>query len=197
MSHITLDDPSWMKLTTLRSKPGDKKEGCKMNFAKLMLAAAVAAGTMIATVGCGDSQIKLVKNGILELDKSRSIQTALDARCSSVKWEKYKNNNGQTLVHAEGVWKDTQFKTILEKNPNLRQARSMLINAYASQGGKYQDPYLFPGDKVNIYFIINVDNKTFEVGRIEILDEKGQPKWAPQNMKDVSDMLQIIYTGTM
>ena len=180
-----------------RNESGKPKKGCKMNFAKIMLAAAVAAGTLFTVTGCGDSQIKLVKNGTLELDKSRSIQTALDARCSSVKWEKYKNNNGQTLVHAEGVWKDTQIKTILEKSPNLRQARSVLTNAFASQGAKYQDPYLLPGDKVNIYFVINVDNKTFEVGRVEILDEKGQPKWAPQNMKEVSDMLQIIYTGTL
>ena len=162
-----------------------------MKFAKFMMAAAVAAGTLFAVTGCGDSQIKQVKNGSLDLDKSRSVDTALNSKCSSVKWKKYKNNAGQTVILAEAVWKDPQLKNALEsdqalKNDYLLEKRIL--------GAKFQDPFIFPGDKVNVYFIIKTDN-AFEVANIEVFNDKGAAKWTPENTNDVSDMMKIIYQG--
>ena len=44
------------------NKPGETQDGCKMKFAKLMMAAVVAVGTMFMVTGCGESPTQSIQN---------------------------------------------------------------------------------------------------------------------------------------
>ena len=155
-----------------------------MKLAKLMMAAAVAAGTMFVVTGCGDAKkskmeekapaaktsiIDEVKNSVFQIDKSRTFDTVFNLRCRKVDWSTQKNAQGQTIVKAWGIWKDTR---------------------YDDMKGNVLVPC--SGDVVNVTFVVNLDN-TFEISRIEfrdILKNRGK-------MISLNEGLHAIYFGSV
>ena len=145
-----------------------------MKFAKIMLAAAVAVGTVFMVTGCGDSTISMVKDGVLELDKTRTIGTVLTLKSSSVKWEKYVKD-GQTIVHASCVWKDPAFVDIAKRYPFTAAGLPL------------------PEESVDVYFVIDADGQSFELGYLEFHNKSGETKKQSKNNVDLANMIKKVY----
>lgn len=80
-------------------------------------------------------EVTLVKNAVFEYDKSRTIETALKARCSSLEWNFFVSDIGKKVVEVYGIWKDTRCKQ--------------------NNDGKNG---LLPGDVIHAQFIVNLDD---------------------------------------
>jgi len=102
-----------------------------------------AAAMVLMLAGCGDKDIKTVKNGVLGIDKSRTVEQALSANLEDLKWEKFVNKKNQTMVKVSGVWKS---------------------DGLAFDGGF---TIVKPGKQVEAYFIINRDGSfSFADGKV-------------------------------
>ena len=145
-----------------------------MKFAKILMAAAVAVGTVFMVTGCGDSTISMVKEGTLELDKTRTIGNVLTLKSSSVKWEKYVKD-GQTIVHASCVWKDPAFVEMAKQYPFIASSLPL------------------PEESVDVYFVIDADGKSFELGYIEFHKKTGETKRKAKTNGDLADMIKKVY----
>lgn len=73
-----------------------------------MLLAMFAVAAMLA--GCGDSQVDSVKNGILEFDKSRTIEQAFSSKMDDLKWRKFTSDKNITVVEVVGTWTDDEMQ---------------------------------------------------------------------------------------
>ena len=123
-----------------------------------MLFTSIAVAAMLA--GCSDSQVNSVKKGILEIDKSRSIEQAFSVNMENMEWEKFTSDDNITFVKFVGVWKKAE-----------------------TYSGRFN---VFPGDKVMIQFIINADD-TFRFSYGEIQDANGiTSQYTPHNMMTAS-----------
>lgn len=135
---------------------------------KLLFAGMVLAG-VLAFVGCGDDskkqeaekqnaspgisesqEVTSVKNAILGYDKSRTIETALKARCSSLEWKSGVSDDGRKFVEVYGVWKDTAMKHGIE-------TRKVLPNAPYWYESYAKNVSLLPDDIIHVQFLLNAD----------------------------------------
>ena len=73
-----------------------------------MLFAAVFAAFIMC--GCADSDIEGVKNGVLSLDNTRTVEDAVDAVMKNVKWRKFVSDSNSTIVEVTGVWTDDIYE---------------------------------------------------------------------------------------
>lgn len=100
----------------------------------------LAAAAVVLLAGCESKEVKTVKNGVLGIDKSRTVEQALAAKLDDLKWEKFVNDKNQTVVKASGVWKDEN--TISFNNPKNFYRTFTIVK---------------PGKKVEVYFVMNHD----------------------------------------
>ena len=152
----------------------------------MMLSVAALAVAMLA--GCGDKDIKTVKNGVLGIDKSRTVEQALSANLEDLKWEKFVNKRNQGVVKASGIWKGDELSFQKEYSYN-RWKRTFTI--------------VKPGKKVDVYFVINRDGSfAFATGEISgdaknlgFFEEKdGQDKVTPDDLGTLrGGFLGVLY----
>jgi len=102
---------------------------------KSLLAMFAAAAVLLA--GCEAKEVKTVKNGVLGIDKSRTVEQALAAKLDDMKWKKI-NEKNRTIVKVTGKWKD-------KKNAVY----------YMVNGIKYF--IVRPGSNVEVCFAMNPD----------------------------------------
>ena len=122
----------------------------------------VVAVAVVLLAGCGDKEIKTVKNGVLGIDKSRTVEQALSAKLKDLKWEKFVNDKNQTIVKASGVW----TKPTVSYNSTI--SYSVLYTKTNTVGTEYYKIVVVkPGNKVEVCFVINPDGTfTFNSGKV-------------------------------
>ena len=158
----------------------------------MMLSVATLAVAMLA--GCGDKEIKeikTVKNGVLEIDKSRTVEQALSSNLDDLRWEKFVNKRNQSAVKASGIWKGDELSFQKE---------------YSNRYGRWLGKFIVvkPGKKVDVYFVINLDGSfAFATGEIssdatdlgftEVIDG-AQAKITPEDLKTLKGgFLGVLY----
>lgn len=132
-----------------------------------MLFAVIAIIFFVA--GCGDTNVAMVKDGILTIDKSRTVEQLLQARLNDLSWTSFQTDDKKTVVEVTGTWKDATFQKTLEqaKKSNEPMAQALLVMLKLLP---------MPGDRVLIQFVINADGETFEFQHGRICDSKGTLK---------------------
>lgn len=141
---------------------------------------------VLLLAGCADSKkISMVKNGILELDKSRTVKQAFQSKLSSMKWRVFHTQNNKTVVEVSGVWKSDKHREGLEKakadlkDPNemkkLDPFEQSMLKASVERAEKLAFSIPYAGDQVLVQFIINADD-TFIFVYGELQDKDGNIK---------------------
>lgn len=135
----------------------------------------VASLAIFFMCGCADSDIQGVKNGVLSLDNTRTVEAALNAVMKDVKWRKFVSDSNSTVVEVTGVWKDDiyakVYKHTLKKmkaiDPNFDESD---LSATLS-GIMIFKLFPFPGDKVLLQFALSADGKSFQFAYGEMKDK--------------------------
>lgn len=78
-----------------------------MQFKKIILKLIVVCLMAVIFIGCGDDA-SIVKNGILDFDKSITVGQAFDKYkyFSSTKWRSFSTDNGKKIVEVKGDLKN-------------------------------------------------------------------------------------------
>jgi uncharacterized lipoprotein YehR (DUF1307 family) len=142
-----------------------------------------AALVALFVAGCGDTNVDLVKNGILEIDETRTVEQLLGAKLNNMKWKSFKGDDNRTIVEVTGIWKDPAFRTQIEE---LQEAAKKfgsnnnadILSASVAIGALQLAPMLpLDGeDMLLIQFIIHADGEKFEFGYGEIIGSNGKVK---------------------
>lgn len=144
----------------------------------MMLFAAVFAAFIMC--GCADSDIEGVKNGVLSLDNTRTVEDAVDAVMKNVKWRKFVSDSNSTIVEVTGVWTDDIYEKTYEHM--LKKAKAIDPNFDESgftavlSGLPVFKLFPFPGDKVLLQFAIAADGESFQFSYGEITGKDGKVK---------------------
>jgi len=134
-----------------------------------MMIFTVAAAILLA--GCEAKEVKLVKNGVLAIDKSRTVEQALSAKLDDLNWEKFVNEQKKTIVKATGIW--TNKNTISYYRPT-------------SVGGPaFEYVIVRPGTNVEVCFVINLDGTfAFHSGKFSGGGKLGYDDYGAESVKD-------------
>jgi len=52
----------------------------------------------------------VVKKSVFNIDRSRTVQEALSAQMTNLKWRHFQNKRNQTVVEVVGTWKHDKYK---------------------------------------------------------------------------------------
>lgn len=134
--------------------------------------------SIVAFVGCSDSDISRVKDGVLELDKSLTVGQAIGnyKYFKKAEWKALTTDNGRKIVEVDGDIDIEKHPSINAKEiPNLKQA------------------YL------RLQFTINQDD-TFQIGWCGVgFEKQNGEKLEPKENADLvscANSLQSIYQNS-
>lgn len=86
---------------------------------------------IVTFLGCGDRKVEMVKNGVLNFDKSLTVGEAFDnyKYCKNVKWESFTTDNGREIVQVtcDYDWKNKDNTEYFRKNLEQKGVKSIYI----------------------------------------------------------------------
>ena len=131
-----------------------------------MVIFAVAAAILLA--GCEAKEVKLVKNGVLDRDKTRTVEQMLSAKLDNLRWKTFLSNGNRRVVEVSGTWKDKQYREMAQ-NVKKDSFEYFLVSEMIPL-------WPFDGDKVTLQFVIHADGKRFDFAYAEIRDANNKIK---------------------
>ena len=107
---------------------------------------------VVGIIGFGYPEIRLVKNGVLGIDKTRTVEQMLSAKLNNLRWKSFSSSDNRRVVEVNGIW--------------------------AWKYEKYKMVEWFPcdGDKVKLQFVIHVDGRNFNFAYGDIRDSNNKIK---------------------
>ena len=123
---------------------------------------------VVGIIGFGYPEIVTVKNGVLNTDKTRTVEQMLSAKLDNLQWKCFVSTENRRVVEVSGVWKDKQYREMAQ---NVTKGSL----EWALSGGLIP---LFPfdGDKMTLQFVIHADGRRFGFAYAEIRDSNDKIK---------------------
>jgi len=126
-----------------------------------MVIFAVTAVVLLA--GCEAKEVRLVKNGVMNRDKTRTVEQMLSAKLDNLRWKSFLSAGNRRVVEVSGTWKDKQYREMAQ---DFKEGSIEVIFALLP----------FDGDKMTLQFVIHADGKRFDFAYGEIRDAKNKIK---------------------
>lgn len=134
---------------------------------KNLLWSMFAAAAVVLLAGCGSKEVKTVKNGVLGIDKSRTVEQMLSAKLADLQWKSFSSTDNRRVVEVSGIWKDNKYREMAKD-----------VKKGSLQWALYSEIHLAPfdGDKVTLQFVMHVDGRQFNFAYAEIRDANNKIK---------------------
>ncbi|OCR99564.1 hypothetical protein A9K75_06750 [Campylobacter fetus subsp. testudinum] len=162
----------------------------------------VTFGLVILMAGCGDSsKVDLVKNGILEMDKSRTVGEALQGYkdCKSISWNYLKDEKNIEYITAKCDLTDT-IKTEFKSAKDYYKKENLDLLSYYISRFSDNDEHIISISK-EFVFVVNRDDtftpKTINTNMVFDKNKTLSLKSSFDDNKTINLMKKIYEKGTL